>query len=227
MENTREIYCQCFNGFYESRWLSSDSLYWELQNISHESGVDLSKGEFEINREAYYKDVGKRYTKELEGLFKETLGIDNFSMEFVKVVSPREYNFMTDQIVYNLTMQDKDEKNFYDVVREKMRENYDELKQMIIERHTSRSGFSSYMSNNIDAWLNEIEFNDSRPYLACALEYLTEIRLSDYEGAKDNNIIDETIYEILSCNGLWIEDYIVGCDDESKAMLQKAIDAMC
>lgn len=228
MENTREIYTQSFGGFYESQWLNCDSVYNEVRNLELNSGVDLSDNDIDIDYDAFTKKIGKEYVSELEDIFKEALGYADFSMEFVRISSPREYNFSTDQIVYNLTTKDDDK--FFEVVRAKMREHYDELKDLIKERHTSYDGFSSYMSNNIEDWFDEVKENENRPYLECVLEYLAEIYLNDEEGNEepDNRIIDNTIYERLYDDGIvWIEDYLIGNDEESQKALQSAFDAMC
>ena len=228
MENTRELYCQCFGGFYESQWLNCDSVYDEVRNLELNSGVDLSDNDIDIDYDAFTKKIGEEYTSELESIFKEALGYEDFNMEFVCISSPREYNFATDQIVYNLTT--KDDEKFFEVVRAKMHEHYATLKDMIKERHTSYDGFFSFMSNNIDEWFDEVKENEHRPYLECVLEYLAEIYLNDEEGNEeaDKWIVGNTIYERLYDDGIvWIEDYLIGNDEESQKALQSAFDAMC
>jgi hypothetical protein len=229
MEQTRELYTQRFGGFYESQWLNSDSVYNEVYNLEINSGVklNLEKYDIDIDYNAFTEKVGKEYTNELESIFKKALGYEDFNMEFVRISSPREYNFATDQIVYNLTTKDDDK--FFEVVRTKMREHYDELKDLIKERHTSYDGFFSFMSNNIDEWFDEVKENERRPYLECVLEYLAEIYLNDEEGNEepDNRIVDNTIYERLYNDGIvWIEEYLIGNDEESQKALQSAFDAM-
>lgn len=227
MENTRELYTQSFGGFYESQWLNSDSVYNEVRELENNSGVDLSDNDIDIDYDAFTKKIGKEYVSELEDIFKEALGYADFSMEFVRISSPREYNFSTDQIVYKLITKDDDK--FFEVVRAKMHEHYATLRDMIKERHTSYDGFFSFMSNNIDEWFDEVKENERRPYLECVLEYLAEIYLNDEEGNEepDNRIVDNTIYDKLYDDGIvWIEDYLIGNDEESQKALQSAFDAM-
>lgn len=230
MEQTRELYTQRFGGFYESQWLNSDSVYNEVSNLELNSGVKLNceKYDIDIDYDAFTKKIGEEYTNELESIFKKALGYEDFNMEFVRISSPREYNFSTDQIVYNLTT--KDDEKFFEVIKEKMYENYGTLRDMIKERHTSYDGFFSFMSNNIDEWFDEVKENERRPYLECVLEYLAEIYLNDEEGNEepDHWIVDNTIYERLYDDGIvWIEDYLIGNDEESQKALQSAFDAMC
>ena len=65
-------------------------------------------------------------------------------MEFMELTSPREYNFTTDQISCWITS--KELKKISSVL------NSDTLKDIIKKRFTSRDGFMSWYSNDINEW---------------------------------------------------------------------------
>lgn len=90
-----------------------------------------------VNWRAVYTAYAKEYTEN----FALHFGLDAL---FTELVSPREYNFETDAICAAIS-EDSLLKVFKEVKRE-------ELEAKIKERFTSRSGFISFYSNNINTW---------------------------------------------------------------------------
>lgn len=219
-ENTtikRDYFIQQFNGFYETIWYNCNTEYNWVEDVKRETGVQLDIDDFKLNHKEFFDAVGKGYTSHYCQMLQEIFG-ETFSLEFDHISSPREYNFSTDQICCKITIPDP--QKFFDGVKQKMRDYYDELKEYIVQNHTSYSGFTSTMSNNVDEWFDLIE-QDNKPYLECVMYYLLRIDLDTT--AYENESVDEIIHEDLSCNGVDAESFIIPITDKGRKDYEKAM----
>ena len=106
--------------------------------------------------------------------FLHDIGIRN-KITFQKVVSPREYNFSTDSVDVDIEL------NMMDLGRAIIK-HYDEIEREIKERFTSRSGFFSFVSNDIWEWREDWNNNnfDEPRCIGALLEILLAIKDYDY-----------------------------------------------
>ena len=72
-------------------------------------------------------------------------------IDFDKLVSPKEYNFQSDSINCEITFNPKKLKKYLD-------ENIKEFSEYIEGKYTSRDGFSSFYSNDVNDWLDVNEY---------------------------------------------------------------------
>jgi hypothetical protein len=159
---TREINIP-FGGFYESMWSSilDDALEqaaeYDCNERQREEGVpsDLHLDErayqdaiFEAcNYRAGELEIAKDYVECFNRKIKEETGID-LGLKFKTMESPREYNFTTDRLFSDISLKARRRMLAYS----RNLDNHATLARMIEKRHTSRSGFSSFYSNDWADW---------------------------------------------------------------------------
>lgn len=173
-----QIKLPSFHGFYESVWsmMIDNEFEWTAQehNLAEIDGWGM------VDRKGYEQEICERYADITIGEMNSVLGL-HLERGAVEVWSPREYNFATDCIYVDVEVSDED----IDRIVHLMLSDYNRLQGDIHDRHTSRSGFISFMNNDIDAWLRI--FNTDRDnedfglYLGYALFYLWDPDDWDYE----------------------------------------------
>ncbi len=129
-----------FQGFFCSR--HSEALDHELDYIleyKKAKGFDLDWDDFEYDYTAY----GVAYLGNYKQALSQQTGIP-FDLEFDSVISPRKYNFNTDVIYARVDL------GSVRALREYIGDS--NLRATIKDRFTSRSGFISFYSNNLDEW---------------------------------------------------------------------------
>lgn len=134
-----------FTGFYES--LHSEALDSELeQRHSDDQGnIDQSSCDRafdKVNWKSTFKNYAERYVSQ----FASELNLK--TLEFVELYSPREYNFETDRIFCTIELSK--------VERIYKQTNAIELRDKVRNLFTTRSGFISYYSNDLDKWPSEL-----------------------------------------------------------------------
>ena len=103
---------------------TNEDFYWKAHDL--------------VNWGYVYEQYAQAYAEH----FMHMCGFTSF--QFRDMTSPREYNFETDRLFGSLYLSEID-KMFQETDKEI-------LEQVIIERHSSRSGFISFYSNDIDEW---------------------------------------------------------------------------
>lgn len=138
------------------------------------------KQNFDYN--AMCNKIATMYVEELA----ELTGVN---LVFESLRSPREYNFSTDTIYAHIDNR---------TVRKLFAQAIDKLdifQEVINERHTSRSGFISFYSNNINDWIkkpcNKYDHNE--------IETLLHVLLKDYDNWEED--IYQKVYERCISNG--------------------------
>lgn len=201
-----EIFLPSFQGFYDSVW----SPEWEVIIYDlNERGITLTD-DWEID-EQYYTDLAREYVSYLQEVYRNELGVD-ITLEFTELVRPREYNFTTDKIYCNLYCNNV--KKFTERINTLIAENYDAVGEYIRKNHSSYSGFISFMSADVNDWLDKWLEDDRQ--LSCLLYYLVEI-LRDERGeleSLDNELCDPIHERIYSF------DYAYPATDKAKEELK-------
>jgi hypothetical protein len=82
------------------------------------------------------------------------LGIKHYT--FSEVVSPREYNYTSDKVYFDLTL---NVSRFKKTLTKLIFDNEELFQEILDDRHKSRSGFISFYSNDLKDWLH---FDSSR-----------------------------------------------------------------
>ena len=208
---TQDFRIMEFPGYYESNYFNSDTVSDEVEAVEINYGITLKHGEdWDINMDLYKKDLGTAYTdficEKYRGLFGET-----FNLSYKETQSPREYNFETDLVI--ATLEIEDEEKFFESIRAKMDEHKKELTEIVRENHTTRSGFVSYMTNNIEEWYDLIEEERIYPYLECMMSYIAKIELGDL----DEEFLNDVYFEGTLC----VSNYIAPMTDEAMAEFEE------
>lgn len=166
-----------FTGFYYGLWDQSENEYVETRELKYADYEEIESLQFfdDWGFVPDYRDqIAKLFADEYCSKLQEMLGLD------VKLVgswvrSPEYYNYTTDEIYAKFEVEDYDAlvKRICDII-----DNPDyrpKLAEIIKQRHSSRDGFMSFMSNDIDEWHELIaDPNDDR-YISYLIGYLIEI----------------------------------------------------
>ena len=127
----QEINLEFFTGFYES--IHNSYFESEEDYILEDTGKPWDEVDFT------YDFIG--YSQAYVNQVNRILGLN---LKFKELISPREYNFTTDKIICYISQKDIKkiaEYRFSDTMRE-----------LVKDRFTSRSGFISFYSHNLDEW---------------------------------------------------------------------------
>lgn len=196
-----------FSGFYESEWSNmieareQEEKDWLVEHYDVDSDFLQDCVEAEDGWNARCREqIATWFCEHYFSLVSEFTGID-FEVKSVKIDSPRSYNFTSDKLIATVTTS-MCRKQMFNKIRTLMRENYDVLKKIIADNHTSCSGFWSFMSNNIDEWFNNLNNND-HPYLDYILAYITHIKAKEARwarGMSESGFLNYAIYEAIAYN---------------------------
>jgi hypothetical protein len=124
-----------------------DPDYWQPEGLRLDAGefaqivfdcMDYGKAE---------RFLARRWVEFFQAFVKDELEID-IPMKFESMISPREYNFTTDRVFVEIS--NENARKLYRLSRDKK---HVELAATIKERCTSRSGFASFYSNDINEWV--------------------------------------------------------------------------
>ncbi len=183
-----------FGGFYES---IHDSVFdSEEESILQDyEGKNWDDFRWKINYEQYCKNYVSKISSEID-----------LELDFKSMWSPREYNFATDEI--EVYIKSEDVEKLATVSKS------DTLKNLIKQRFTSRDGFCSFYSNDIDEW-NEKEFPEWDE-----IELGTLLDAWIIENDLDLENLDYVGYEYCSENGQYV-DYEE--TEESKERTEESI----
>lgn len=179
-----EIFLPSFQGFYESIWTPD----WETISTDHEErGITLTD-DWGID-EQYYTDLAREYVSYLQEVYRNELGVE-ITLEFTELVRPREYNFTTDKIYCKLYCDNVNK--FTERINTLIAENYDAVGKYIKENHSSYDGFISFMSADVNDWLDE--WLEDYRQLSFLLYYLVEI-LRNERGELES--LDSELYDSI------------------------------
>ena len=186
-----EINFPLFEGFYNS--------YLDLsENIEVGEGEEFCMDEEqfdEIDWDKTNENVSKFYLNyfkdELSDFFK-SIGV--LSLEFIKVDSPKYYNYSTDKLVCNIEI-DKDV-----FVHELRKYDFDNWEQFLKNNFTSYDGFISFYPNDPNEWTELIaeKFEDDNIIIETLLKFYLEQNEEFYK-IKENLFIEifENTFEFL------------------------------
>lgn len=202
----KDILIPCFSGFYGSKW---DDMIDRRIEDEKEHLIDT----YDVDEKFIRGAIGASYEyvsecKELIAKWYADIYFDliyheldlRFNVESVSITSPRYYNYETDRIFATVSI-DMEHREVLDKILELMRENHEELRQIIKDNHTSYDGFWSWMSNDVNEWPDRLD--DSKPYMAYVLAYLVHIKAKKESWAKRMDkygFLDYLIYEAIYDN---------------------------
>ena len=132
------------------------------------------------------------YFKDELGDFFKSIGV--LSLEFIKVDSPKYYNYSTDKLVCDI----KIDKNVF--IHELRKHNFDNWEQFLKDNFTSYDGFISFYPNTTIEWDELINENieDDNVIIETLLKFYLEQNEEFYK-IKENLFIEifENTFEFL------------------------------
>lgn len=146
-----------FGGFYGS--IHSDLIDSEIENILESEDLTYDN----ILEYISWKDIHLEYSKRLVVAFNNKFDL---SLKFEQLIQPREYNFHTDEILVEMTMQD------YNSLFFETHQNSLQLK--IQDATTARSGYTPFY--------NKSEILNKPQFIA---EFLLDILMEDTDEISD------------------------------------------
>lgn len=180
---TKKIYVPRFPWFYES--YLSELIDRTFTDEDGNYSEDLEDKFWEENkREDIYNQIGKAYYnifKERYWELAKSIGIELW--EYIKVVSPRYYNYSTDDVNINIS---------YDYIQiiEALRENREAFSKYIKEENTSYDGFTAYGENEFTSYIQKILENES-------LEAFELTQVLDFFIAESLKDTEEEFYDTI------------------------------
>lgn len=138
-----KTFCPLFPGFYGTIYEADESN--EIYSYNQENGTDLNYDDFEWDYEDYQDRIARAFVESFEREFKSV--VPDVEITFENVVSPKYYNFANDSINIEVEM------NFLKFMT-MVGHNKENIREYIREKYTSRSGFISHHSNDVEDWCN-------------------------------------------------------------------------
>lgn len=180
-----EIQALTFGGFYGGRWDQGEDEYREAQCTEALEVVQL-KDEWGFGSD-YRTEVAKIYAEYYVDMINDIFDVD-FRIVNQSISSPKEYNFATDKIYIQVEVGDY-EQLIDKLIKIASNPKYrSELGKMIHEYHTSRSGFWSWMSNDIEEWFGLMYDPDNSHYTSYFIAYLMSLINPEKCDSLDNDI---------------------------------------
>ena len=186
-----EINFPMFEGFYYSQLDLAENI-----EVGEDENYSMTEEQFdEIDWNKTNENVSKFYLDyfkdELSDFFK-SIGV--LSLEFIKVDSPKYYNYSTDKLVCNIEIN----KDVF--VHELRKYNFDSWEQFLKDNFTSYDGFISFYPNTTMEWdelINE-EIEDDNVIIETLLQFYLEQNEEFYK-IKENLFIEifENTFEFL------------------------------
>lgn len=216
--NLRNIWIDAphFPGFYNSVY-DTNLDNWEddfeavFGGKVNENTYNALKDEMENNRwdyfnnDEYMKAVGKNYAECLENVLNDIDGMPKLKVKFIRIDSPRFYNFETDKCVCKISGINK--KSLKKII--KLAKKWEsELRTKIKEDWSNRDGFWNFIDNDYDHWIKVLELDEEalaeyadaddynsgklHPMIGILLGYIIELEKPDFE----YDLIFEALEEI-------------------------------
>ena len=206
MENNnlivRDVELPFFEGFYNSSYdsLSDWALEDELEYYTKECNKDITIDDLEFDFNSFNHDIVEIFTD----IIKDNVPSWVEKVENPELDSPKFYNFRTDKIYATVTLKD----DWREQIAEFVKTNFDWLEKRIKEDWGSRSGFVSWIHNDIGTFMENVYEAEPR-YISIIMQYAMELENEDadmyewmmystIEKFQENNCANE--YVILAKN---------------------------
>ena len=150
------------------------------------------RGDLDFDYDEYKKDVIDAFISAWK-LHAPSIIED---VEFDEIVSPRYYNFENDRLFCFVTMNE----GWKDAVRDFMSKNFAWLKKRIKEDWSSRDGFFSFMSNDINAWDEKLFSDEDGRYIGTMIRYMMLVENEDVY----DEIISGTLEDVYACEYVYV-----------------------
>lgn len=140
---TFETYAPLFAGFYGTIYEYNNEDF-DIESYNEENNTNLNYDDFEWDYSDYRERIAKRFVSEIESELNMYFPI---KITYQNIQSPKYYNFTNDSINISVEV---DLNKLIDLIKE----NNNEAEKYFLDNYTSRDGFISFHSNDINDWIN-------------------------------------------------------------------------
>jgi hypothetical protein len=140
---TFETYAPLFAGFYGTIYEYNNEDF-DIESYNEENNTNLNYDDFEWDYSDYRERIAKRFVSEIESELNMYFPI---KITYQNIQSPKYYNFTNDSINISVEV---DLNKLIDLIKE----NNNEAEKYFLDNYTSRDGFTSFHSNDINDWIN-------------------------------------------------------------------------
>lgn len=168
-----ETFCPLFPGFYNTVFEPCEDD--EIYSFNQENDKNLSYDDFKWDYDDYRRRLATTFVESFESEFQEIIPAE---IKYQSISSPAYYNFSNDSINIEVEL---DFPRFMEIVNEKK----EDIREYILVNYTSRDGFNSFHSNNVDVWCDPEYVLEFIQHRVGALMEALMLTLIDY---------DKTIY---------------------------------
>lgn len=174
---------ELFQGFYESNLYNSDM----LDSIGdEETQFDFVEGGYE----EFERAVAERCTKSLWNNLHQDRDIIT-EMEFVKLHSPKYYNFETDKLEIKIECD-------WQALEAYARNNIEDFNEYLADNFTSYDGFTSFVPNNTREFFDNLDSDFDRLADVLIEWYIRKNLDSDAYYEECNEIGYDTLWEYVA-----------------------------
>ena len=178
-----ETFCPLFPGFYGTLF-EYDNEEQDIESYNEENETNLDWDGFNWDYADYRNRIAKAFVNRLE---TELNHIFPIKIEFQELYSPKEYNFTNDAINVKVEL------NLNQLIN-LIKDRKEYAIMYFADKYTSRSGFISFHSPDIDNWLNpSYILQDSKHRIGALLDCLCSIEINEddiYYWTDSENWID-------------------------------------
>lgn len=163
--NTYEIEVPFFPGFYNAILMDSDRLYDIADEMSCDTGKDISADDLGLDFKAYSEACCEAFIEAFESRMPSVVK----EVGDHHLYSPREYNFSNDKLYASVTMVD----GWQDEMLKFINDNEDWFEKKIKADWTSYDGFFSFMPNTVNEWKEELSKDNPVPtFIEVVISYM-------------------------------------------------------
>jgi len=146
---TIKTYLPVFSGFYGT--LFEEVIDSEIDYIL-EGDESFTMDNIEFDFKQFREDIAQRCVDIFEDALNRELGT-KVAVIFESICSPRQYNFGNDSIDVAMIISEEDFNWILNVIKT----NAEEIQEELVERYSSRDGFYSHHSTDLNDWLVDLE----------------------------------------------------------------------
>ncbi len=180
-----------YNTIFENNYDVDEAIYEESTYHNTELGQHTVYGDFEFDSNSYRNVIVECFTDAIRNHLPDWVE----AIESPELWSPRYYNFQTDKIYVTLTLTD----DWRNKVVDFFEKNAEWLRKRIKEDWTSRSGFTSFMENDYDLFM-EHTMCEEPLYISTILQYTIELNEEKETDDMYEEITDETLENFNQCH---------------------------
>jgi len=155
-----------FSGFYNTIWEFDHNYVLEYINEDRQREIDFDN--LKIDYRQYENDISREFCDQIKSVLYDYIE----KVEFEKLQSPKEYNYINDSIDIIITPN-------IDNIQKFIYENKEEFCQYLKDRYTGYDGYIPFYENDFETWRDDTkdfsDFSCNGHYLGSILQFIAEI----------------------------------------------------